>query len=102
VAVRLRQGVPSRRKRRNVASTRIVSAGGWPRAPCWGGSQNSITVAIRRKILTSKALSHVWPARHGHPHQGSLRQTATNGGCENRLLAAPIARATIRGEAFAL
>src|SRR4051812_21433650 len=85
-AVRLRQGVPPRRNRRNVASTRIVSAGGWPRAPSRGGSQNSITVAIRRKILTSKAALHVWPARHGHPHQGPLRQTTINGGCENRLL----------------
>jgi len=60
VALRLRQGVPSRRNRRNVASTRTVSVGGWP-GPCSrGGSQTSITVAIRRKILTSKAISYVW------------------------------------------
>src|SRR4029453_2394580 len=86
VAVRLRQGVPSRRKRRNVASTRIVSAGGWPRAPCWGGSQNSITVAIRRKILTSKAVSHVWHPKHGHGLQTPLYHATTRGNCENRLL----------------
>src|SRR5215212_7410056 len=86
VAVRLRQGVPSRRKRRKVLSTQTVSADGWPRAPSWGGSQNSITVAIRRKIRTSKALSYVWPARHRDRHHGPLRHTAILGSCENRLL----------------
>src|SRR4051812_12260859 len=70
VALRLRQGVPSRRKRRKVASTRTVSVGGWP-GPCSrGGSQTSITVAIRRKILTSKAISYVWRTRHRDRHHG--------------------------------
>src|SRR5215210_839864 len=85
VAVRLRQGVPSRRKRRKVASTRTVSAGGGPRAPSRGGSQNSITVAIRRKILLSKAISYVRDARHRDRHHGPLRHTAIKGRCENRL-----------------
>src|SRR3954468_5530836 len=37
-------------------NTRIVSAGGWPQAPSRGGAQESITVAIRRKIRMSKAV----------------------------------------------
>src|SRR3569832_816996 len=36
VAVRLRQGVPSRRKRRKVATSRMVSVGGWL-GPCFCG-----------------------------------------------------------------
>src|SRR3954451_8371219 len=55
-STRLRQGVPSRRRRRKAANTRIVSAGGWPQAPSRGGAQESITVAIRRKIRMSKAV----------------------------------------------
>src|SRR5215203_5898138 len=95
VAVRLRQGVPSRRKRRKVASTRTGSAGGWPRLPSRGGSQNSITVAIRRKILTSKAISSVWHARHRYRHHGPFRHTAINGSCENRPLG-PVGIKTFR------
>src|SRR5215218_4655178 len=86
VAVRLHQGVPSRRKRRKVLSTRTVSAGGWPRAPSGGGSQTSMTVAIRRKILLSKAVLHVWPARHRDRQHGLLRHIAISGSCGNRLL----------------
>src|SRR4051794_21852607 len=54
-STRLRQGVPSRRRRRKAANTRIVSAGGWPQAPSRGGAQESITGAIRRKIRMSQA-----------------------------------------------
>src|SRR5689334_10149176 len=88
VAVRLRQGVPSRRKRRKVRSTRTVSVGGWPRPPSRGGSQTSMTVASRRKILTSKAISYVWCARHRDRHHGPLCHAAIKGSCENRLLEA--------------
>src|SRR3954467_1870923 len=53
VARKLRHGVPSRRNRRRVASTRTVSAGGCPGPGSPGTSQRSITVAIRSKILRS-------------------------------------------------
>src|SRR4051794_19969980 len=56
LAARLRQGVPSRRNRRRVASTRTVSAGGCPGPGSRVPSRRSITVAIRSKILRSNAV----------------------------------------------
>ncbi len=53
LARKLRHGVPSRRNRRKVASTRTVCARGWPGTGSGGGSQQSTTVAIRSKIRVS-------------------------------------------------
>jgi len=55
VARRLRHGVPSRRNRRNVASTRTVSVGGWPGPSSRVGSHHSITRAISSKMLSFNA-----------------------------------------------
>src|SRR3954464_3760659 len=67
VAFRPRHGVPSRRNRRRVASTRTVSAGGCPGPGSPGPSHRSITVAIRSKILTSNiAPLPCRKARDGH------------------------------------
>ena len=64
VARRLRQGVPSRRATRRVASTRTVDAGGWPRSRERPPSQHSIAVAISPRILLSTSPSapkqHRW------------------------------------------
>jgi hypothetical protein len=69
VAFRLRHGVPSRRNRRRVATTRIVAAGGWPgpRSGCL--SQHSITVATISKNLVSNAVSVSANSRHGYQHR---------------------------------
>src|SRR3954464_8182734 len=56
VAVRLRQGVPSRRNRRRQPSTRTVSANGCPTLFPHGSSQAPITVATISRILPSKSL----------------------------------------------
>ena len=53
VARRLRHGVPSRRNRRKVASTRTVAAGGCPGPASRCPSQHPTTVAIRSNILKS-------------------------------------------------
>src|ERR1700759_2427237 len=66
VAVRLRHGVPSRRNRRSVATTRIVSVGGWPGPRPGGRSQASITVAMRCRSLKSNVAVPVW-----YPNLGS-------------------------------
>ena len=55
VARRLRYGVPSRKNRRRVASTRTVSAGGWPGPSSRVGSHRSITRAISSKMLSFNA-----------------------------------------------
>src|SRR4051812_20337339 len=56
VARRLRHGVPSRRNRRKVASTRTVATGGCPGPGSRVPARRSITVAIRSKILRSNAV----------------------------------------------
>src|SRR4051794_34369306 len=56
VARRPRHGVPSRRNRRRVASTRTVAAGGCPGPGSPGPSQRSITVPTRSKILRSTSV----------------------------------------------
>ena len=65
VARRLRHGVPSRRNRRRVPSTRTVSAGGCPGPGSLEPSQRSITVAIRSNILTSNPVPFPWPKARG-------------------------------------
>jgi len=55
VACRPRYGVPSRRNRRNVASTRTVSVGGWPGPSSRVGSHHSITCAISSKMPSFNA-----------------------------------------------
>jgi len=55
VARRLRHGVPSRRNRRKVASTRTVSVGGWPGPSSRVGSHHSIPRAISSKTLSFNA-----------------------------------------------
>ncbi len=62
VALRLRHGVPSRRNRRSVASTRTVSQRGCPRPPPRHGPQRSTTAATRCKILSRNAVFLVWGA----------------------------------------
>src|SRR3954452_9028740 len=87
VAVRLRQGVPSRRKRRSVVTTRIVSVGGWPGPRSAGRSQASITVAMRCRSLKSNAVVPVCWHRYGKPQRGTADQgKSTLGSCENHLL----------------
>jgi hypothetical protein len=49
----VRRGVPSRRKQRSVATTRMVLVGGWPGPRPGGRSQASITVAMRCRSLKS-------------------------------------------------
>jgi len=68
LARRLRHGVPSRRNWRRVASTRTVSARGCPGARSRGSSQHPITVAIRFKILMSKAVSVSINSGDGYRH----------------------------------
>ena len=57
VAAKPRQGVPSRKNRRKIASARTVAVSGLPRAGLRGGAQRSTTAAIRRNILPSNAVS---------------------------------------------
>src|ERR1700741_4594413 len=71
VAVRLRHGVPSRRNRRSVATTRIVSVGGWPGPRPGGRSQASITVAMRCRSLKSNVAILVWSPNLGSHSTGS-------------------------------
>ena len=77
VAVRLRQGVPSRRKRRSVVTTRIVSVGGWPGPRSGGRSQASMTVAMRCRSLKSNTVvpvccAQIWGAAARDRQSGQI------------------------------
>src|SRR3954469_6472840 len=74
VARRLRHGRPSRRNRRRVAITRTSALRGWPGPRFGGGSQATISSAIRSRSLKSNMFSHIQPSDMG---SGSIVSNAT-------------------------
>ena len=79
VARRPRHGVPSRKNRLRLASTRTVAAGGCPGPGSLGPWQCSITVAIRSKILRSNSVPFLGPKTRGRDRQGSPGRQANFG-----------------------
>jgi hypothetical protein len=83
VARKLRQGVPSRRNPRRVASTRTKDVGRWPRRPEWRSSQHSIAVAISPRIPLSTPLPYQSSTGGKMVSRSSEQGSSTQGNCGN-------------------